>query len=158
MTRHLVDASVLISLDRIGEVELLRDLLGQIHITAEVAEELRGGPSPVDLKLPKFKGWVVLVAGRRPLPAWGLGKGESSLLHAARAGDRLVLDDAQARALAQARGLEYVGLLGLLVAGASSGRIQPDRALKILDALMATEFRLAPGLYARARRAIESIK
>ena len=158
MTRYLVDASAIIHLERVGEVGLLRELLGEIHITAEVAVELHGGPAPVDLKAPKFKGWVVLLAGRRPIPQLGLGKGESSLLMAARPGDRLVLDDAHARALAEARGLEYVGLLGLLVAGATTRRIERDRALRILDALMATEFRLAPGLYARARQALESLK
>jgi len=158
VTRYLVDASAIIHLERVGEVGLLRELLGEIHITAEVAVELRGGPSSIGLDAPQFKGWVVLLAGRRPIPRLGLGKGESSMLLAARAGDRLVLDDAHARALAEARGLEYVGLLGLLLAGATTRRIERDRALRILDALMATEFRLAPGLYTRARQTLDAVK
>jgi len=156
--RFLVDSSILIHLDRIGEVRLLRDLLGQIHVTAEVAEEVRAGPSPVDLNGPDFAGWVVLLPGRKSVAQLGLGPGEASLLLAARAGDRLVLDDAQARALAEVRGLEYVGLLGVILAGATSRRIKADRALAILDALVATEFRLAPELYAKARRTLESIE
>ena len=158
MTRYFVDASVIIHLDRAGELALLRELVGPIHVTAEVAVELRGGPNPIDLGAPAFRGWVTLVPGRRKAPPMGLGKGESSLLLAARPGDRLVLDDAQARAVAEARGLQHVGLLGLLVAGATSSRLKPERALRVLDTLVATEFRLPPELYAKARNAIESVR
>lgn len=149
---------MIIHLDRIGEVEFLRELLGKIVVTSEVAEELISGPVPLDLKADRFKGWISVFPPRRRPAQLGLGRGEASLLLAARKDDRLVLDDLQARAVAEARGLDYVGLLGLIVAGAQSGKIERRRALTILNALVATEFRLAPGLYAKARREIEGNK
>jgi predicted nucleic acid-binding protein len=158
VTRYLVDASMLIHLDRIGELLLLRDLVGKVLVTAEVAEEVRAGPYPLDLKAARFRGWVALLPTRKQAAHLGLGKGETSLLVSARPGDRLLLDDAQARAVAEARGLEYVGLLGLLIAGTESRLVPAHRALEILDALVATEFRLSPTLYARARKQIEDVE
>lgn len=155
MTRYLVDASAIIHLARIGELELLRDLLGKVCVTGEVADEVNSGPEPLDLSARGYGSWIRVLPKRKHVPRLGLGRGEASLLVEVRAGDRLVLDDAQARAVAEARGLEFVGLLGLLLAAASKRAISSDRALEILDALIATEFRLAPGLYAEARKSIE---
>ncbi len=155
VTRYLVDASAIIHLARIGELELLREILGRIFVTSEVAEEVNAGPEPIDLSAEAFPSWVTILPKRRRVPRLGLGRGEASLLVEVRPGDRLVIDDAQARAVAEARGLEFVGLLGLLVAASHTGELAPERALEVLDALVATEFRLAPGLYAEARRAIE---
>ena len=153
-----MDASVLIHLDRIDEVTLLRELVGPIHVTNEVAQEVMCGPEPIDLRSPKFRSWVTILPPTERVTRLGLGKGEGSVLLMARPGDRLVLDDAQARAVAEARGLEYVGLLGLLLAATSARTLSKHRALEVLDRLVATEFRLAPELYANARKAIEKAR
>lgn len=155
VTRYLVDASAIIHLARIGELELLRTLLGEIHLTQEVAEEVNSGPEPLDLSSHAYESWITILPRRQRFPRLGLGRGEASLLVEVRTGDRLVLDDAQARAVADARGLEHVGLLGLLVAAANPSKVSPGRALEVLDALVATEFRLSPALYAGARKLIE---
>lgn len=158
VTRYLVDASALIHLDRIGELHVLRELLGKIHVTQEVAREVSAGPDPMDLKSAHHQKWITILPSAKSLPKLGLGKGETSLLLAARPGDRLVLDDAQARAMADARGFELVGLLGLIVAAAIAGKLSRARAVELLDALIATEFRVAPDLYAWARHAMEELR
>jgi len=158
VTRYLVDASVLIHLDRIGELRFLREVLGPICVTQEVAREVANGPDALDLESPAFEGWVKVLPARKGTPRLGLGSGEASLLIEAGPGDRLVLDDAQARAVAEARGLEFVGLLGLIVAAVNSRKISPERGIELLDALVATEFRLSPALYANARKSIQDYR
>jgi predicted nucleic acid-binding protein len=157
VSRTLVDASAIIHLDRIGELELLRHLLRTITITQDVLEECLGGPRPVlALRKPAPRWIVILPRSRRRYEAFGLGRGEASLLCAARRNDRLILDDAQARAVASARGLEHVGLVGLVAAAVRSRRVSPARGIKILDGLAATDFRISPALYARLKQVMES--
>lgn len=146
-----MDASAIIGLERVGDVGLLRVLLGRIHVTAEVAAEMRAGSDPTDVRSEEFRTWVRVIPARGETPSLGLGAGEASMIAAARKGDRLILDDAQARAVAEARGIAYTGLLGLLGAAVEEGKLSSDRALSVLDALVATDFRLSPELYAAAR-------
>ncbi len=146
--RAWVDASSLIALDKIGELPLLRDLLSRVSITREVHDEVVTGRESGVLR-EALGVWIEVVPGRRDLRAWtrrGLGPGEASLL-ATPQGDRLVLDDAAARAMAHAEGRDVVGLLGLLLAGVQAEKLSGSRALEVLRRLVQSGFHVATPLY-----------
>src|SRR6267143_365829 len=146
--RTWVDASTVIALDAIGEVALLRDLLGRVTLTGEVAAEVFQGRESEALGRARGT-WVAIVPVSGNRGRWeslGLGTGEASLFLTPRT-DRLVLDEVPARTVAESEGRPYVGLLGLLLAGADAGIIASDRARQILRRLVQSGFRLAIELY-----------
>src|SRR3990170_257853 len=113
--RVWVDASVLIGLDLAGEVRVLKELLGRASVTPEVAREVRTGRESQALRS-AFGDWIEIVrlkGDRRRWEALGLGPGEASLFLTPRP-DRLVLDDAPARTVAEAEGRGYAGLPGVV--------------------------------------------
>jgi predicted nucleic acid-binding protein len=153
--RTWVDASTLIALDAIGEILVLRDLLGRVAITPQVAEEVFVGRD--SRALGEARGsWIEVVSlpgDRTRFTALGLGAGEASLLLAPR-GDRLVLDEVPARTVAEAEGRDYVGLLGLLIAGVDRGVLPGARAREILGKLARSAFRMSTDLYDEVLRAL----
>jgi len=155
--RTWVDASAIIALDAIGEVELLRDLLGRVAITTQVAEEIFAGRESLALRDARGA-WIEVVHVRGDLGPWtslGLGSGEASLLLTP-AADRIVLDEIAARTVAEAEGREYVGLLGLLLAGVDRGSIPPDQAREVLQKLAQSSFRMTAELYDGVLRALDA--
>src|SRR2546430_17087326 len=79
--RTWVDASTVIALDAIGEVPLLRDLLGRVTLTSEVAAEVFQGRESEALNQARGT-WieVVPVSGNRSRwESLGLGRGETYL-------------------------------------------------------------------------------
>lgn len=148
--RTWVDASSLIALDRAGEILLLHDLVSHVSITDEVAREVFTGRESGALREARGS-WIDVVPRRGNLREWtqrGLGPGEASLL-ATPKGDRIVLDDSAARAMAHAEGRDVVGFLGLLLAGVRAGKIAGSRASSVLSQLLQTGFYVAPPLYDR---------
>ncbi len=155
--RTWVDASAIIALDAIGEVDVLRDLLGRIAITTQVVEEVFTGRESQALRNSRGT-WIDTVEVRGDLRPWtsvGLGKGEASLLLTPTK-DRLVLDEIPARTVAEAEGREYVGLLGLLLAGVDRGAIPPGRAREILQKPAQSSFRMTADLYDGVLRALDA--
>jgi hypothetical protein len=98
--------------------------------------------------------WLVRTKESGDIP--GLGPGESSTILAATKLDVLILDDRAARLDAKARGLRVTGLLGLLVRGARSRRIEAREAVATLEALAKGPFRMTAELYAWARTELEN--
>src|SRR3989454_12576351 len=131
--RTWVDASTVIALDAIGEVALLRDLLGRITLTSEVAAEVFQGRESEALNQARGT-WIQIVpvsGNRSRWEALGLGRGEASLFLTPGT-DRLVLDEVPARVVAESEGRSYVGLLGLLLAGGGGGRGGPQGARPVV--------------------------
>lgn len=155
MGRVLVDASTLIALARIGELELLTELVGRVHVTPQVATECLVEGQPAVKTLEAFlKGPSAAVIKESDVPTadeLGLGPGESSLFTAHQPGDSLVLDERNARALALARGIRHTGLLGLLVQGVEEGLLAASRGIEILEKLARGDFRMTVELYDWAR-------
>lgn len=154
--RTWVDASAIIALDAVGEVDMLRDLLERVAITRQVAEEVFAGRESLALRNARGT-WIGVVdvgGDLRPFASLGLGKGEASLLLTP-AADRLVLDEIPARTVAEAEGREYVGLLGLLLAGVDRGAIPADRAREVLHKLAQGSFRMTADLYDGVLRALD---
>jgi len=151
--RVWVDASVLIGLDLAGEVRVLKELLGRASVTPEVAREVRTGRESQALRS-AFGDWIEIVrlkGDRRRWEALGLGPGEASLFLTPRR-DRLVLDDAPARTVAEAEGRDYVGLLGLLMAGVDRKVLAPERARSLLRRLVESGFRVSADLQGEVLR------
>src|SRR2546430_8418051 len=120
--RTWVDASTVIALDAIGEVPLLRDLLGRVTLASEVAAEVFQGRESEPLNQARGT-WIEIVSvsgNRRRWESLGLGRGEASLFLTPGT-DRLVLDGVPARVVAESEGRSYVGLLGPLLAGGGAG-------------------------------------
>src|SRR2546422_8853269 len=101
--RVWVDASTLIALESIGEVLVLRDLLGQIAITPPIADEVFTGRESQALREARGR-WIEVVPVRgdpKRCTSLGLGIGEAALI-AAPQGSRLILSGPPAAALGEA--------------------------------------------------------
>jgi predicted nucleic acid-binding protein len=146
--RTWVDASSLIALDTAGALGVLREILERVAITPEIEAEVFNGRESAELRESRGT-WIEVRPCRGKRKRWedlGLGSGEASLFLTPKR-DRLVLDEVPARTVAEAEGREYVGLLGLLVAAVTSGKLTRDRAKEILRRLLRSGFRLSADLY-----------
>jgi len=153
----LVDASTILALSSIGELGLLKDLYGKVTIPREVRDEVlvRDGPAKEAIA-DAIGDWItVRTAPRNGRPPTGLGRGERGLMAMFKKGDILIIDDALARRTALARGLEFTGLLGVIIAAVEEGRITKARGLGILDNLSSSEFHMSVQLYIEVKRRIE---
>ena len=136
----IADASCLILLEKIGALELLRQLFGYITITDIVAAEY-------GLLLPE---WVAVQAAQdaRQLRflTLTLDRGEASAIALAleQPDCLLIMDERRGRLVAQRLQLDVTGTLGILLRAKSRGVITAVKPL--LDAIGATNFRLSPSL------------
>jgi predicted nucleic acid-binding protein len=148
----VLDSSALITLARIGRLDLLRQIAGCVHIPEAVYEEVvqagqgRHGSGEVaqaqwiSRHQVQDEGAVVRLRAR-------LGKGEAEAIVLARElqADVLILDDATARRVAEAEGRTVVGLLGLLLHAKLHGLVGAVRP--IVDDMVAAGFFLDDSLY-----------
>lgn len=159
--RVFVDSSTIIALSRIGELEFLRDLFDRIYITKIIKKELSRHKFPETQKVDEAIGdWIKVadVAGDTGrFTKFGLDEGEASLFLTGKE-DLLILDELNARRIAEVEKREFTGLLGLIVASAETKRITKERALGIIDKLVESNFRLSSELYRETRRKIENVR
>jgi len=146
----IADASTLISLGWVDQLQILPALFGRIVVSPAVANEAtrRGSALPT---------WVDVRSLSRPLDhrvvAARLGAGESEVLSL---GLELkdawvILDDREARSLARELGLRILGTAAVLVEAKRAGLLAEVRPT--LDALLARGFRLDRKVYDRILRA-----
>ena len=132
----VVNASPVISLAKIGRLDLLRAAEREVLIPEAVAQEILAGPAG-------DPGSVALTAGDlgEPVPAtsrvevveWGLGAGETAVLSLSL--DRratAIIDDREARAAARVLGCRFIGTLAVVIRARREGRI-PSAASVIAD-------------------------
>lgn len=150
----VLDASPLITLGRIGSLDLLPQLADQVIIPEAVyAETVRlaeGRPGSIEIAQAD---WVIYrkVVNRARVEQLhtriGLGEAEAIILTQEIGRDTIViLDDATARQIAAQEGCHVVGLLGLLVAAKQRGLLSAIRPL--LDAMRNSGFFVSDELYA----------
>lgn len=147
MAEVICDTTSLQYLHQIGELRILPALAGRIIVPPAVVSELAEGRAHgVDLpNLDEFA-WIEV---RQPVSApatallTDLGPGETQVLMLGleTPGAIVVLDDAHARAVAEARRIPLTGTLGLLLDAKRSGLIPAIKPY--LDQLQALRFRLA---------------
>jgi predicted nucleic acid-binding protein len=135
----ICNTSPLLYLHRLGVLDWLRPLFREIWIPAAVATELREGRQRgYDVPNPAHHPWLQLVDPSSIPSEWltlDLGSGERSVMALALENpDRVVLlDDALARRIAEAAGLEVWGTLRILLTAKSQG-LTPSLA-PLLDRL-----------------------
>jgi predicted nucleic acid-binding protein len=134
------DTSCLILLDKIGELELLQKLFGQIVITQIVADEFgKELPDWIDKQNP-------LNRNNQLVLETSLDKGEASSIALALEKEDclLIIDEGRGRKVAKQLGLTITGTLGVLAQAKQSGYLI---ALKpLLDKVKQTDFRLSEQL------------
>ena len=141
------DTSCFIVLTKIGALELLHQVYGQVMTTPDIAVEY--GET-----LPE---WVDIVAvkdkTRQQLLEMQIDKGESSAIALALETPdcTIILDDYKARKIAERLGLNLTGTIGVIIKAKLRGVIPSVKPL--LDKIKRTNFRLSPELESLALKA-----
>lgn len=153
MPNAICNTSPLLYLYRAGALSWLRELFGQVWLPGAVVEELREGQRR-GYDVPDIKGyaWLAVVEPRSVPSEWlalDLGPGElAAMALALENAERVVLlDDALARRVAQAAGLEVWGTLRVLLEAKSRGLVQSVEPL--LDRLEEAGMWISPGVRQR---------
>jgi predicted nucleic acid-binding protein len=137
------NASPLIALAQIGNLDLLKGLFSAVLIPPAVAREI--APTVI------LSTWVSERALAQPIGPQilrtVLGPGESEAISLALEinAQWVILDERPARRFAQALGLPVIGTLGILLASKRRGLLPAVRPC--LDALVNFGFHISPGLY-----------
>lgn len=152
------NASPLINLARIGKLDLLHDLYGELTIPEavwrEVVVEGAGQPGADEVK---GATWIKrhAVANRQLVHALqqelDAGEAEAIVLASEMEAELLLMDERLGRETARHLGLRYTGLIGVLVEAKRKGLIGAVKPH--LDALRdAAGFRVSDALYTRVRQ------
>lgn len=146
----VLDSSALITLARVGRLDLFRQIAGTAHIPEAVYEEVvQGGRDrPGSLEVSQA-GWISRHqvhdrAAVTRLRARG-GGAEAIVLARELQADALILDDGTARRVAEAEGQNALDLLGLLLHAKVQGLV--DTVKPILDEMVAAGFFIDDSLY-----------
>lgn len=137
------NASPLIALEQIGQLDLLERLFNRVAVPPAVVAEV--SPSVI---LPAWISEQSLFQAIGPdILRASLGPGESEAISLALEANArlLILDERPARRLAQALGLPIIGTLGILLAAKKRSLltdVQPS-----VNALVRHDFRISPALY-----------
>ncbi len=153
----VLDSSALITLARIGRLDLLRQIAGTVHIPEAVYEEVvqagQGRLGGVEVAQAE---WITRhevqdrAAVGRLRSQGGRGEAEAIVLGRELEADALILDDATARRLAESEGRRVVGLLGLVLHAKAGGLIEAVKP--ILDDMVTAGFFLDETLYSSILR------
>jgi len=158
--RVLVDSSTIIALARIGGLELLKSTFGKVYVTKSIEREILNPGHPDTAVIEKALGdWIVTVTVKGNEARYrklGLGSGEASLFLTGKE-DVLVVDELNARKLAESEGRAFTGLLGLILAAVEERILDRERALSMVDRLSDSSFRMSAQLYREMVRRIAEI-
>ena len=148
----IADASALICLGWVDQLQILPAIFSRIVVPPAVAAE-------VTHRQPTLPAWIEMREPRRPLDHrvviahLGAGETEALCLGLELDGAVLILDDAQARALARELGLRMLGTAAVLVEAKRAGLLA--RVRPTLDVLLAKGFRLDRKVYDRILKAAD---
>lgn len=131
------DTSCFIILSKIGELDLLNKVYGEIITTPDIASEY-GEVLPNWVKIE-----TVVDKYKQQLLEMQIDKGESSAIALAieTPNSTVILDDYKARKIAQQLGLNYTGTIGVIIKAKLSGVIPSIKP--ILEKMNDTNFRLS---------------
>lgn len=126
------DTSCVSNLLTVGSVELLPSIFGEVVVPPAVQIELRRFHS----QLPSWLRTVVprdTVQVRLLMVEVDAGEAEAIVLAKELGADRLLIDEASGRAVAQREGVAVMGVIGILLLARRQGRI--DKVRPLLDDL-----------------------
>lgn len=134
------DTSCLIILSKIGELDLLRKLYGNIVTTTDIASEF-GEDLPDWIEIKNVKD-----LHKQRLLEMQIDKGESSAIALALETEdsTVVLDDYKARKIANQLGINYTGTIGIIIKAKQSGIIFSIKP--VLEKIKQTNFRISAEL------------
>lgn len=152
----VTNAGPLIALAQIGHFSLLQLLYGQLHIPPAVRNEViaSGGGRPGAQEVDSAT-WICIVnvhditAVQLLKERLDAGESEAIVLAIELKADLLLMDEARGRRVAETRDLNKIGTVGTLVLAKKRGLVASVTPL--LDALMASEFRMSKELYRTAQ-------
>jgi len=129
------DSSCLILLEKIGELNLLQYLYGEVLITPEVADEV-GLPMPNWIKIRAASDIHLqhIISDR-----YGIGEASSIALATELDSPLLIIDDSKAKQYARHLGIQVTGTFGVLLAAKDVGIIQ--QISPIFEKIAQTNFR-----------------
>lgn len=141
----VVNASPLITLAKIGRLDLLAAQDRSVIVPQPVLDEILAGPEgdPARLAFEASPPAEIRNAPTDPaVLAWNLGRGETAVLSLARAeGALAVIDDREARVAARVLGLRFTGTLGIVIQAVRAGR--ETAAAPLVHALRQAGLRLS---------------
>jgi len=131
------DTSCFIILSKIGELDLLKKLYGQIVTTSDIAEEF-GELLPDWVKIEN-----VTDKYRQRILELQIDRGESSAIALAMEtqNSTLILDDFKARKIAKNLGLTFTGTIGIIIKAKLNGIIPSIRPF--IEKIKETNFRIS---------------
>jgi predicted nucleic acid-binding protein len=157
--RILVDSSTLIALAKIGKLGVLKTVFENVYITTMIKKEILKEESPdAEVFKESIGQWIHVIEYKGnliELKKYGMDSGEASLFLAAQSKDRLILDETNARRFAEAKGLKFTGLIGLIVAAVRRGKLTKEEGLEVINKLAMGDFRIKLELYLWAQEEIE---
>jgi predicted nucleic acid-binding protein len=145
----VTDTSPICYLVFIGEVELLRELFGNVLVPQAVLGELLHEDAPESVRswASNLPSWVCIhnnpVGSTAGMEKLQLGELNAILLAETVQAEIVLLDEKSARRVATARGMRVTGTLGVLGAAATRGLVDLPAAI---DRLRKTNFRYSPAL------------
>jgi len=151
------NSSPLIYLARLGKLELLRKLFGEVIIPKEVFNEVivegkKGGYSDViAIEKAVEKGWLKVKKAQRKLeedvPELDKGEVEVICLAMETKAGLVLMDDASARSVSEALGLNTKGTVYVLLKAYKKGLFTKKETGALLARLIQIGFRLSPEVY-----------
>lgn len=149
------DTTPLSELAKVGQLDLLFRVYGEILIPQEVYDEVTTGNHPAIAQV-KAADWIHIQSVTQAdvvaelQNATRLGKGECAAMVLAEElqAAQLLIDDLDARRVALSRNLPVVGTIGTLLLAKQQGLI--DSVKDILQALIQNGTRISPRLYQNA--------
>jgi predicted nucleic acid-binding protein len=148
--KWVINASPLISLAKIGQLQLIEELCPNPIIPLGVAKEVFQGPEHDPAKqwlAGGGKNWIREVAGVNPaIIAWDLGQGESEVLSwvYSHPDHTAVLDDRAARNCSRALGVKVIGTIGIILLAKNERKLV--QVLPLLRQLEESGFRIEGNL------------
>jgi predicted nucleic acid-binding protein len=140
----VTNSTCLISLERIGYLQLLADLFEPVVIPPKVQEEFASSVAWLQLKVPRNSALITALSH-----IVGPGEAEAIAL-AVEDQTLLILDDLKARRWAKRLGVRVIGTVGVLLQAKRQHLIPSVRPL--LEALKSAGFHMSSGLEEEALR------
>ena len=150
----VADTTPIISLIKIGLLELLNSMYGEIILPEAVFNELISNPSMSGeaevirkssyLKVKRIGNEFAVKLLQKQLNL-GAGESEAIVLADTLKADLLVIDERKARGIAKSMGINITGTLGILVDAKKQNRI--EKLKPFLEELMSNNIRISEKLY-----------
>lgn len=146
------DTTPLSELAKVGRIEILHDVFGQIIIPQEVYDEVTTGKHPA-VDVVRSVHWLEIrtvsdlqkVFALATATKLGLGECAAMLLAEELCADQILIDDLEARQVAKSRRLPVIGTVGTLLLAKERGLVLSVK--EILDELISQGKRVSQQLY-----------